>query len=145
MKTIARVSALLGDAPVVASEGRVHPVEIRHRARRADQYLDVAVASAIRHALTHDAGSVLAFLPGAGEIRSTAQRLAERALPDDVTVLPLFGALPPDAQDAALAPAAPGRRKVVLATSIAQTSLTIDGVRVVRVIGSLNIQPSFSP
>jgi ATP-dependent helicase HrpB len=140
----ARVSALLGDAPVIASEGRAYPVEIRHRPRRAEQYLDVAMAAAIRHALTEDAGSVLAFLPGAGEIRSTAQRLAEGPLPDDVTVFPLFGALPSDAQDAALAPAEPGRRKVVLATSIAQTSLTIEGIRVV-IDGGMSRVPSFSP
>jgi ATP-dependent helicase HrpB len=140
----ARVSALLGDAPVVASEGRAYPVEIRHRPRRAEQFLDVAMASAIRHALADVAVSVLAFLPGAGEIRSTVQRLMEGPLPEDVAVFPLFGALPPDAQDAALAPASPGRRKVVLATSIAQTSLTIEGIRVV-IDGGLSRVPSFSP
>ncbi|HEV7994413.1 MAG TPA: ATP-dependent helicase HrpB [Gemmatimonadaceae bacterium] len=140
----ARVSALLGDAPVVSSEGRAFPVEVRYRPRRADHYLDVAVASAVRRALADDAGSILVFLPGAGEIRSTMQRLMEHELPPDVTVMPLFGALGPDAQDAALAPPPPGHRKVVLATSIAQTSLTIEGVHVVIDAGLARV-PSFSP
>ncbi|MDB4882980.1 MAG: hypothetical protein JWL95_1746 [Gemmatimonadetes bacterium] len=138
------VAGLLGGAPVVRSEGRAFPVEVRHRPRRPDQYLDVAVAAAIRHALAHDAGSVLAFLPGAGEIRRTADQLASSALPDDVRVRPLFGALAPDAQDEALLPPPPGSRKVVLATSIAETSLTIEGVRIV-VDGGLSRVPSFSP
>ncbi|MEO6527158.1 MAG: ATP-dependent helicase HrpB [Gemmatimonadaceae bacterium] len=140
----AAVARILGDAPVVKSEGRVFPVEVRHRMRRPDQYFDVAMASAIRHALASDEGSVLAFLPGASEIRRTASQLAAAALPDDVRVLPLFGALPVDAQDAALAPPPPGRRKVVLATSIAETSLTIEGVRIV-IDGGLSRVPSFSP
>jgi ATP-dependent helicase HrpB len=141
---VARVAALLGDAPVVACEGRAFPVQVRYRAKRSDQFLDVAVADAVRHALATDEGSVLVFLPGAGEIRGTARRLEERGLPAGVTVLPLFGALGPDAQDAALLPAAPGARKVVLATSIAQTSLTIEGIDVVIDAG-LSRVPSFSP
>jgi ATP-dependent helicase HrpB len=140
----ARVATLLGDAPVVSSEGRTFPIEVRYRAKRSDQYLDVAVAGVIRQALAEHAGSVLVFLPGAGEIRGTMQRLEERELPPGVAVLPLFGALNADAQDAALAPAPPGRRKVVLATSIAQTSLTIEGVDVVIDAG-LSRVPSFSP
>ena len=140
----ARVSTMLGNAPVVASEGRSFPVDIRYRPRRPDQYLDVAAASAVRHALAEDVGSILVFLPGAGEIRGTAQRLAERPLPSNVSVRPLFGSLSPLVQDAALAPSPSGERKVVLATSIAQTSLTIEGIGVVIDAG-LSRVPSFSP
>ena len=138
------VSTLLDGAPVITSEGRAYPVEVRYRPRRPDQSPGSAVAAAIRHALTNDAGSVLTFLPGAGEIRRTAALLAATALPTDVRILPLFGAMAPAAQDEAIAPPSPGIRKVVLATSIAETSLTIDGVRVV-IDGGLARVPSFSP
>ena len=138
------VSALLDDAPVVTSEGRAFPVEVRYRPRRSDQSPESAVASAIRQALANDEGSVLAFLPGAGEIRRTAALLTAGALPTDVRIRPLFGAMAAAAQDEAIAPASPGLRKVVLATSIAETSLTIDGVRVV-IDGGLARVPSFSP
>jgi ATP-dependent helicase HrpB len=140
----AAVSALLGGAPVVTSEGRRHPVEVRHVARRSDQRLETAVAAAVRAALARDEGSVLAFLPGAGEIRRTLDMLQATPLPGDVRLHPLYGDLPPDAQDAAIAPARSGERKVVLATSIAETSLTIDGVRVV-VDGGVARVPRFSP
>jgi ATP-dependent helicase HrpB len=126
-----RVSTLLGGAPVVASAGRAFPVETRYVPRRSDQPFEGAVAATIRRALADDAGSVLAFLPGAREIRQTERLLTAGPLPVDVRVIPLFGALP-------------GVRKVVLATAIAQTSLTIDGVRVV-VDGGLTRVPSFSP
>jgi ATP-dependent helicase HrpB len=140
----AAVSALLGDAPIVTSEGRRYPVEVRHLVRRGDQRIEGVVAAAVRRALASDEGSVLAFLPGAGEIRRTVDLIEGAALPADVRVHPLFGDLPPDAQDAAIAPAAPGERKVVLATSIAETSLTIDGVRVVIDSGLARV-PRFSP
>jgi ATP-dependent helicase HrpB len=141
---VAAVAALLGDAPVIASEGRAYPVETRYRPRPAGQSVEGAVAAAVRHALRADEGSILAFLPGAAEIRRTANLLAPPSLPPDVRVLPLFGALPPELQDQAIAPAPRGTRKVVLATSIAETSLTIAGVRVV-VDGGLARVPSFSP
>jgi ATP-dependent helicase HrpB len=138
------VSTLLDDAPVITSEGRAFPVEVRYRPRRPDQPPESAVAVAIRQALANDEGSVLAFLPGAGEIRRTAALLTTGALPTDVRILPLFGAMAAGAQDEAIAPASLGLRKVVLATSIAETSLTIDGVRVV-IDGGLARVPSFSP
>jgi ATP-dependent helicase HrpB len=138
------VARLLGDAPVIASAGRSYPVETRYRPRRQDQFLDVTVAAAIRHALANDDGSILAFLPGASEIQRTMSQLASHSLPADVRVLPLFGALTPDAQEDALTPPPSGTRKVVLATSIAQTSLTIEGVRIV-IDGGLSRVPSFSP
>ena len=130
----ARVARLLGpDAAVVESTGRAFPVDIRHgRAPASWRPRDVAdaVAGAVLEALGADGGSVLAFLPGTGEIRATAERLEGR-VPADVAVAPLYGTLSAEAQDAAIEPAPPGRRKAVLATSIAETSLTIDGVRVV--------------
>jgi ATP-dependent helicase HrpB len=140
----AAVAALLGDAPIVTSEGRRYPVDVRHVARRAELRVEGAVAAAVRAALARDEGSVLAFLPGAGEIRRTLELLDPSSLPIDVNVHPLYGDLPPDAQDAAIAPARAGTRKVVLATSIAETSLTIDGVRVV-VDGGMARVPRFSP
>ncbi len=124
------LARLLDDAPVVRSEGRQYPVEIRHRPpRKADDSL-AGVTATIGHALQTDPGSVLVFLPGIGEIRRIAGRL-EGSLPDDVTLAPLYGDLSGPEQDAAIAPAPSGRRKVVLATAIAESSLTIEGVRVV--------------
>lgn len=140
----AAVAALLGGAPVITSGGRQHPVEVRYVGRHDGQRPDAAVAAVVRQALARDDGGVLAFLPGVGEIRRTLALLDDGSLPRDVRVHPLYGDLPPTAQDAAIAPAPDGQRKVVLATSIAETSLTIDGVRVV-VDGGLARVPRFSP
>jgi ATP-dependent helicase HrpB len=136
----APVALLLGGAPIVTSEGRSHPVETRHRPPRAGTLVEAAVAAAVREALAADAGDVLAFLPGAGEIRRAEAMLGD--IPADV--VPLHGSLPQGLQDRALGPSVPDRRKVVLATSIAETSLTIDGVRVV-VDGGLSRVPRYSP
>jgi len=136
----APVALLLGGAPIVTSEGRSHPVETRHRPSRAGTRVEAAVAAAVREALAGDAGDVLAFLPGAGEIRRTEAMLGD--VPADL--VPLHGSLPQALQDRALGPSLPDRRKVVLATSIAETSLTIDGVRVV-VDGGLSRVPRYSP
>lgn len=140
----AAVSALLGDAPIVTSAGRLHPVDVRYVERRDGQRVEGAVAAAVRQALARDAGSVLAFLPGSAEIRRALELLGGESLPPDVRLHPLYGDLPADAQDAAIAPAAVGERKVVLATSIAETSLTIDGVRVVVDSGVARV-PRFAP
>ncbi|PAX07101.1 ATP-dependent helicase HrpB [Sphingomonas lenta] len=126
----ARFSALMGDAPVVESEGRSHPLELRHVGRAAEARIEDAMAGAIRRALAETDGGVLAFLPGVAEIERTAERLAG-GLPDDVVLHRLHGGLEPGAQRAAIQPDPNGRRKLVLATSIAETSLTLDGVRVV--------------
>ena len=123
----APVSTLLGGAPVVTSEGRSHAVEVRHRSRRSGSRLEADVAAVTREALDAEEGDVLVFLPGAGEIRRVASLLGGV----DADVIPLHGSLPPEQQDRAILPSAPGDRKVVLATSIAETSLTIEGVRVV--------------
>ena len=140
----ARVANLLGDAPVIASEGRAFPVETRYIGRKADVPLERQMADAIAGALRADAGSVLAFLPGAAEIRRTQNFLAERVHDPSVEIVPLFGALDAAVQDRAIAPAPKGQRKVVLATSIAETSLTIEGVRIVVDSGVARV-PRYEP
>ncbi|KRA55421.1 ATP-dependent helicase HrpB [Devosia sp. Root635] len=126
----ARVSRLLDDAPVIESQGRAFPVETIHREPDALQRLEDQVTNAVLAALREHDGSALVFLPGQGEITRTAERLASR-VPANTDIAPLYGQLTPAEQDRAIRPAEPGRRKVVLATSIAETSLTIDGVRIV--------------
>nr|WP_299596212.1 ATP-dependent helicase HrpB [Sphingomonas bacterium] len=124
-----RFAALLGDAPLIESEGRSYPIDLRHIGRAAEARIEDEMAAAIRRALAEQAGGVLAFLPGVAEIERTAERLG--GLPEDVSLHRLHGTLDPGEQRAAIAPPAPGTRKVVLATSIAETSLTLDGIRVV--------------
>jgi ATP-dependent helicase HrpB len=140
----ARVAKLLGDAPVVASEGRAFPVETRYLGRKVDAPLERQMADAIATALRADPGSVLAFLPGAAEIRRTQNFLGERVHDASVEIVPLFGALDAAVQDRAIAPAPKGSRKVVLATSIAETSLTIEGVRIVVDSGLARV-PRYEP
>src|SRR4051794_8743672 len=140
----ARVAKLLGDAPVIASEGRAYPVETRYLGRKPDAPLERQMADAIATALRADPGSVLAFLPGAAEIRRTEALLRERIHDASVDIVPLFGALEASVQDRAIQPAPQGRRKVVLATSIAETSLTIEGVRIV-VDSGLSRLPRYEP
>ncbi len=126
----AAVAALLGDAPVVTSESRPHEVEIRWAPRRPREHVEVAAVAAVRQALRREPdGDVLVFLPGAAEIERAADEL--RGADPGVDVHTLYGALPAGDQDAALAPGLPGRRKVVVATDIAETSLTVEGVRIV--------------
>ena len=141
----ARVSALLGGAPTVESLGRAFPVETRYLGRDPAARLEPQVERAVLTALREEDGGVLVFLPGAAEIRrvetALADRLAGRA---EVEVHPLYGALSPEAQDRAVAPSPPGVRKVVLATSIAETSLTLEGVRVVIDSGVSRV-PRFDP
>jgi ATP-dependent helicase HrpB len=140
----ARVAKLLGDAPVIASEGRAFPVETRYLGRRADAPLERQMADAVAMALRADPGSVLAFLPGAAEIRRTQNFLGERVHDASIEIVPLFGALDAAVQDRAIAPARQGQRKVVLATSIAETSLTIEGVRIVVDSGVARV-PRYEP
>lgn len=139
----ARVAKLLSGAPVVESEGRSFPVEIRYEERPAGLPIDEATAKAVRAALADEPGSVLAFLPGQREIERTAAQLEGR-VGADTDVVPLYGQLDGKAQDAAIRPAAEGRRKVVLASAIAETSITIDGVRVV-IDSGLSRLPKYEP
>ncbi len=124
-----RFSSLMGDAPLIESEGRSFPLELRHIARSADRRIEDDMAAAIRRALAEETGSLLAFLPGVAEIERTAERLDR--LPPDVILHRLHGSLEPAEQRAAIAPSPPGTRKLVLATAIAETSITIDGLRIV--------------
>ena len=125
----ARFSALMGDAPVIESEGRSHPLELRYLGRRGEQRLEDAMAQAVRTALRDGDGDILAFLPGVAEIARVQERLD--TLSEGIAVLPLHGTLTPPEQRAAIRRDPQGRRKVILATSIAETSLTIDGVCIV--------------
>ena len=140
----ARIGSLLGEAPVIESAGRAFPVETRYLGRDTQQPIERQVGDAVLRALRADSGSLLVFLPGAAEIRRTETLLRERIADSDIDVVTLYGALEADAQDRAIAPAPPGRRKVVLATSIAETSLTIEGVRVVIDCGLARV-PRYEP
>ena len=149
----AAVSKLLGDAPMLTSEGRSYPVTIRHQAlnhsfaRERRPFLE-EVAQRIRNALKEESGSVLVFLPGAAEIRLVYGALKEALLDtksdDDIVLAPLFGKQTSDEQDAAIQPAPEGKRKIVLASAIAETSLTIEGIRIVIDAGLMRI-PRLDP
>lgn len=134
------VASLLGGAAVVTSVGRGFPVETRHITPRPEVKVEATVAGVVRRALEEQAGDLLVFLPGAGEIRRVGELLAGSA----AQVIPLHGNLPVEAQDRAIRPSPSGARKVVLATSIAETSLTIEGVRVVVDSGLARV-PRYSP
>jgi len=140
----ARVASKLGDAPQIESLGRAFPVETRYLPREARAPVEPQVADAVMRALRADPGSVLVFLPGQAEIRRTEPLLKERVSDPTVDIVALYGALDAQVQDRAIAPALPGRRKVVLATSIAETSLTIEGVRIV-IDSGLARMPRFEP
>jgi ATP-dependent helicase HrpB len=140
----ARVAALLGNAPVVESEGRAFPVETRYLGRDPRAPIERQAADAVERGLRGETGSLLVFLPGAGEIRRTEALLKERVRDASVDIATLFGALDAREQDLAISPSPPGRRKVVLATSIAETSLTIEGVRVV-IDSGLSRVPRYEP
>ena len=140
----ARVAQLLGNAPVIISEGRAFPVETRYLGRDDNARIEDQMADAVMRALRTESGSILAFLPGQGEIRRGEERLKERISDPAIALAPLYGAMDMKAQDLALKPAPKGLRKVVLATSIAETSITIEGVRVVIDSGLARV-PRFEP
>src|SRR5262245_809208 len=117
----ARVAKLIGDAPVIASEGRAYPVDTRYLGRDPRAPLERQMSDAVARALRADAGSLLVFLPGTAEIRRTETLLKDAIKDPAVDVVALYGALDAQAQDRAIAPSPAGRRKVVLATSIAET------------------------
>lgn len=138
------VAGLLGDAPIVMSEGRSFPVETVYRPKPASVSIEEAAAKAIQDALRSHEGHVLVFLPGMGEIRSVESKLRGKLGDSSVLLLPLHGSLSAEAQDQALAPLPLGQRKVVLATSVAETSLTVEGVTVVIDSGLMRVS-RFSP
>jgi ATP-dependent helicase HrpB len=140
----ARVAKLLGDAPVIESEGRAFPVETKRLPRDPSRRIEEQVAEAVRKALREESGSILVFLPGQAEIRRTETLLRDTVKAPDVLIAPLYGAMDQRAQDEAVQTAPPGLRKIVLATSIAETSLTIEGVRVVIDSGLARV-PRFEP
>jgi ATP-dependent helicase HrpB len=139
----ARVAKLLGDAAVIESQGRAFPVETRYRGRDPLKRIEDQVTDAVLQALNEQGGSLLVFLPGQGEIRRVEERLRERIRDTSVEIAPLYGALDQAQQDRAVLPA-PAGRKIVLATAIAETSLTIEGVRVVIDSGLARV-PVYEP
>jgi ATP-dependent helicase HrpB len=138
------IAALLGDAPIVAASGRSFEVATKYMARRPEIHLEAQMAQVVRTALREHAGDILCFLPGAAEIRRVQRALDESGLDGGVRIFPLYGDLTGAAQDAALSPAPAGQRKIVLATSIAETSLTIEGIRTV-VDSGLRRHAEFDP
>ncbi|WP_373185010.1 ATP-dependent helicase HrpB [Halopseudomonas sp.] len=142
----AAVCELLDGAPLISSQGRQYPVDVRYgNPLRPGHPVDSVVVQATLQALAEESGSLLVFLPGVGEIRRVERQLHEvLGERPDVKVVPLHGELDFASQRLAIAPAAAGQRKVVLATSIAETSLTIEGVRVV-IDSGLSRQPAFDP
>jgi len=138
----AAVSRLLNDAPIINSEGRSYPVDVQYLARDPEGRLPITVAAAVQRALEEQPGDALVFLPGAREIRKTQEQL-EPVLGNATEVLPLYGDLPWESQQRAILPGT-GRRRVVLATPIAETSLTIEGVRIIVDAGFARV-PQFDP
>jgi ATP-dependent helicase HrpB len=119
-----------GPAPVITSDGRIFPVDVRYVPRQRDDRLENAITDAVLHALKNDDGDILVFLPGIGEI-NRAQTLLKERVPTTVDVVRLAGALPFAEQDVALNASTEGRRRVVLSTDIAETSLTVEGIHIV--------------
>jgi ATP-dependent helicase HrpB len=140
----AAVTGLLPDARTVACEGRLYPVTTQYLDRPIEGHLEAAVVRSIRQALARDEGSLLVFLPGMAEIRRVERQLLDSPPGSDILIAPLHGELPQSEQEQAILPAPAGTRKIVLATSIAETSLTIEGVRVVIDAGLMRV-PRFDP
>ncbi len=138
------VSAILFDAPVVTADGRSYPVEINYLAAEPKQRTYEYVAAAVLNALNSESGDILVFLPGTGEIRSTHDLLAQHPACAGMVLCPLYGDLSREDQDRAILPDPQGRRRVVLATSIAETSLTIEGISTVVDSGWSRL-PRFDP
>lgn len=133
------ISGLLGNAPILQAETRQFPVEIRYCPGSAHASPAASVTDAVFRALREDSGSMLVFLPGIGEIRQVCDRLTRAGLDSAVIVAPLYGGMPGKAQDSAIESAPAGKRKIVLSTSIAETSLTIDGIRIVIDSGLMRV------
>ncbi|WP_378955891.1 ATP-dependent helicase HrpB [Pelosinus sp. sgz500959] len=138
------IAKLMGDAPVIVSEGLSFPVETHYLARSIDGPIGLATIHKIKEALTETQGDILVFLPGVREINWVSSRLMDDGIGQHMAIAKLYGALPQTAQDIAILPDPTGKRKIVLATSIAETSITVEGVRVVIDSGFMRV-PRFSP
>jgi len=138
------VSNILKNAPIITCEGKIFPVETHYVPQTRDSRIESAIVSCIKLALNHETGNLLVFLPGAGEIRRVQHMLHSAHLGPQVIIAPLFGNLPQQEQDQAIHSTPAGIRKIVLSTSIAETSLTIEGIRVVIDSGLMRI-PRFDP
>ncbi len=138
-----RYSAMLDHCPLIESAGKLFPVETNYITCSPRERIEASVCRAIARALRQDMGSMLVFLPGVGEIKRVESRLREEGIPEDVHITPLYGDLDKTAQDEAILPAKNGERKIVLATSIAETSLTIEGISVV-IDSGFGRKPRFS-
>lgn len=138
------VARLLGDVPIIRSEGRSYPVAIRHLKRPEPRQLLATLVTTVLQVLRDESGNLLVFLPGAGEIRRVADLLQQSGLPPEVILAPLYGDLSREQQDQAIGTTLPGQRKIVLATAIAETSLTIEGIRIVIDAGLMRV-PRFDP
>ena len=138
------VAALLGEAPVIRSEGKIFPVQTYYLTGPATEKLEKVIATKVLEALSRHEGDILVFLPGAGEIRNVERSLARQQVAETVIICCLYGELSQEKQDEVLFPAKLGMRKVVLTTSIAETSLTVEGVGVVIDSGLMRV-PRFSP
>jgi ATP-dependent helicase HrpB len=140
---VARIADLLDHPPLIESQGRSFPIDIRYQDRPANERIEDSMTAAILQVLKTETGSILAFLPGQAEILRTVERLENR-IPEHVVIAPLYGNLGQKEQERAIQPTLPGQRKIVLATSIAETSITIDGVRVV-IDSGLQRLPVYEP
>lgn len=138
------VASLLGGAPVLISEGRQFPVETHYLESQPKERLEAIVIRAIQKALSIGEDDILVFLPGVGEIRRVMNGLQQTPMGGNILIAPLYGSLSYEEQDRAIAPSPEGYRKIVLATSIAETSLTVEGVRIVIDSGLMRV-PKFSP
>ncbi len=133
------ISALMGKAPIVQVQGRQFPVETRYRPGSEPLSTAVSITNAVLHALREENGSILVFLPGIREIRQVRDRLISVQPDSSILIAPLYGGLPGKSQDLAIEPAPIGKRKIVLSTSIAETSLTIEGIRIVIDSGLMRV------
>ena len=140
----APIAFLLGDAPVIVSEGMSFPVATHYVQRPIAERIELAVVQKIQAAVAEKQGDLLVFLPGAGEIRRVESQLLSIGMQKDTVICKLYGGLSQEEQDLAILPQALGKRKIVLATSIAQTSITVEGIRIVIDSGLMRI-PRFSP
>jgi len=138
------VAKMMGDAPIIISEGVAFSVETHYVARPVSGPITVAVVHKVQEALANTQGDILVFLPGVGEIHGVASRLEALGLGQDIAITKLYGALSQASQDGAILPDPMGKRKIVLSTSIAETSITVEGVRVVIDSGFMRV-PRFSP